>query len=463
MLVVGGGITGAAAAWDAALRGLRIALVEAADFGGATSWNSLKTIHGGLRHLQRADVASVLESARERAAFLRIAPALVRPLPFLVPARGHGRHGREALACALLANDALTWRRNRRLPPSHRIPRGRMLSAEEVRARVPGLAAAGLTGGALWTDAQVDGNERLVLAFVRGAAGLGAAVANHAAVEALLRDAGGRVVGARCRDRVLGRGFEVRARVTINAAGPDAATVGGSAGARAPVPLLRAFNLVLGRAVVRDVAVGAASGGRFLFLVPWRDRTIVGTGYEPVDSPPGGAGAFLDEAARAFPWAGLRAADVTLVHEGLVPGGPSGLWSRPLLRDEAGGGAPGLVTAVGVKFTGGRALAEKAVDLAFRALGRARVPSRTAETPLPGAAPLQGTLEQAAAAAAADEMALHLDDAVLRRLDHGSAGPPPPEEVERVLAVMAEALGWDERRRAAERGRLAAFYAARRL
>ena len=451
--MVGGGITGAAAAWDAALRGLRVALVEAGDFGGATSWNSLKTIHGGLRHLQRADLASVLESARERSVFLRIAPALVRPLPFLVPTYGHGLRGREALAGALVANDVLTWRRNRGLPPAHRIPRGRILPPDEVRARVPGLEGGRVTGGALWTDAQVDSNERLVLAFVLGAAGHGAAVANHAAVESLLRDRD-RVTGARCRDHVLGGSFEVRARVTLNAAGPMAPAVGGSA-----LPLLRAFNLVLGRAVVRDAAVGAGSGGRFLFLVPWRDRTIVGTGYEPADAPGGGAGRFLDEAARAFPWAGLRAEDVTLVHEGLVPGTADSLWSRPLLRADA----PGLITAVGVKFTGGRALAEGAVDLALRALGRPRVSSRTAFTPLPGATLPAGTLEEAARVAVADEMALHLDDAVLRRLDRGSAGPPPPEDVERVLAVLAAELGWDDGRRAGERARLAAFYAARRL
>jgi len=103
VLVVGGGIHGAAAAWDAAQRGLRVALVEAADFGGGASWNSLKTIHGGLRHLQRADLAGLRESVRERRALLAIAPELVRPLPFLLPLRGHGTRGRAALssrACA---------------------------------------------------------------------------------------------------------------------------------------------------------------------------------------------------------------------------------------------------------------------------------------------------------------------------------------------------------------------------
>jgi glycerol-3-phosphate dehydrogenase len=143
LLVIGGGIHGAAVAWDAAQRGLAVGLVEAADFGSGASWNSLKTIHGGLRHLQRADVAGLRESSRERAALLRIAPALVRPLPFLLPAYGHGRRGPEFLAAGLLADALLTPDRNRSVPASVRLPRNRVLSRAEVLARVPRPMRAG--------------------------------------------------------------------------------------------------------------------------------------------------------------------------------------------------------------------------------------------------------------------------------------------------------------------------------
>src|SRR5262245_34233124 len=146
LLVIGGGIHGAAVAWDAAQRGLSVALVEAADFGGGTSWNSLRTIHGGLRHLQRADLGGLRESARERSVLLRIAPEVVRPLAFLVPTYGHGLRGREALAVALGLNDALTRGRNRDLPAERQIPASRILSPAEALARVRGLAADGLTG-----------------------------------------------------------------------------------------------------------------------------------------------------------------------------------------------------------------------------------------------------------------------------------------------------------------------------
>ena len=243
-------MSGAAIAWDAALRGLRVALVEAADFGAGTSWNSHKTIHGGLRHLQRANVAAVRAASRERSAFLRIAPALVRPLGFLVPTHGHGLRGREALGLALLASDVLTRDRNRGLDEAHSIPRGRLLSPAEVRARVPGLSADGLTGGALWTDAQVASSERLVLAFLHSAFAEGAAVANYVTVTALTRGAGGRITGADCRDGLGGEAVAVRARVTINAAGPGIDAVLAASGVAAPrVPLLRAWNLVLRRSM----------------------------------------------------------------------------------------------------------------------------------------------------------------------------------------------------------------------
>jgi glycerol-3-phosphate dehydrogenase len=279
LLVVGGGIHGAAAAWDAAQRGLAVALVEAGDFGSGTSWNSLKTIHGGLRHLQRADLASLRESTRERAALMRIAPELVRPLPFLLPLYGHGLRGREAMAAALLAADLLSTGRNDGLPPSHRIPRSRVLSPKEVRERAPGVEAGGLTGGAWWTDAQVQSSERLLFGFLHAAADAGTALANRVEVAGLIRK-DGRVAGATARDREGNATLEVRSRMVLNAAGPWSDALAASAGiARKPAPMLRAVNLVLRRRLVDREALGGRGDGRYLFLVPWSDRSILGTGY----------------------------------------------------------------------------------------------------------------------------------------------------------------------------------------
>lgn len=456
VLVVGGGIYGAAAAWDAAQRGLKVGLVEAGDFGSGTSWNSLKTIHGGLRHLQRADLAGLRESARERAALLRIAPALVRPLPFLVPTYGHGRRGREALAAGLLANELLTLDRNRGVPRGARLPRSRMLSREEVLSRVPGLDPSGLTGGALWHDAQVSSSERLLLGFLEAAASAGAALANYAPVTALSRE-GTSIRGAMVRDLESGTEAVVRAQLVVNAAGPDAGAITGLAGIGRPaIPLLHAANLVLRRPVISGQAVGAESDGRFLFLAPWADRAIVGTDYragEPVD-----ADAFFDVARRAFPWAGLDRADVGLVHRGRVPGtGANALWTRGRVIDhEAEDGVPGLITLVSVKYTTARAAAERAVDLACRRLRKTAPPGRTAWTPLHAARPGEGSLAERTRHAVEQESARHLTDAVLRRLDLGTGGAPSGPEVAAVLATMAVLLGWNEERQREERRALQA-------
>ncbi len=461
LLVVGGGIYGAAAAWDAAQRGLAVALVEREDFGAGASWNSLKTIHGGMRYLQKADLGRLRDSARERRTLLAIAPELVRPLPFFVPTYGHGTSGREALALGLALNELLTADRNRGLPPERRIAAGRTVGAAEALRLVPGLERRGLTGAALWSDAQAASTERLTLAFVHAAAGAGACCANHAEVVGLLR-AGARVAGAAVRDTLGGDSFEVRARVVLNAAGPwadDVLALGGLGRRRAP--LLRARNLVLRRPPAVPFAVGAKTAGRFLFLVPWEGRTMLGTSYEPAESAPSDPLAFLEEAVRAFPWAALEPGDIALVHEGLVPGrgDASGLSIRPRLHDhESEDGLPGLVSLQGVKYTTARALAERAIDLVGRRLGRRLPACRTATTALQQARRLAGPLEERARVAVRDEMALTLADAVLRRLDLGTAGAPVEADLERVALVMGAELGWQAGRVSSERAALSAAY-----
>ena len=212
--------------------------------------------------------------------------------------------------------------------------------------------------------------------------------------------------------------------MVVNAAGPwaDAIVPGGGRRAAA-TPLLRARNLVLRRPTDLPFAVGARSEGRFLFLVPWQGRAIVGTSYEASEAPPSDPLAFLEEAARAFPWAGLAAGDLALVHEGLVPGArdASGLVTRGRVIDhERVGGVGGLLSVHGVKYTTARALAEQAVDRVAARLGRAAAACRTAATPLAKARFLAGTLEERTRTAVREEMAATLCDAVLRRLDLGT-------------------------------------------
>ena len=195
---------GAAAALDAAQRGLRTALIERADFAGATSAHSFKMVHGGIRYLQHADVPRLRHSARARSAFLRSAPHLVQPLPIVVPTYGAGMKSKPVLRVGMAAYDLLTADRNRGIAdPSRQIPRGRFMSREEVGRRYPGLAPQGLTGAGIFCDGQMYNPPRLVLAYVQSAAAAGAVCANYVEATGLVERAG-RVQGVAARDVVSG-------------------------------------------------------------------------------------------------------------------------------------------------------------------------------------------------------------------------------------------------------------------
>jgi glycerol-3-phosphate dehydrogenase len=187
---------------------------------------------------------------------------------------------------------------------------------------------------------------------------------------------------------------------------------------------------------------------------------MVGTAYDPAEAGEDVVVAFFEEARRAFPWVGLERGDVELVHQGLVPGDGRGLWTRHCLLDhEARDGLAGLVSIVGVKYTTARGVAEQALDLVLRRSGRAGPACRTATTTLTGAAPLSGSLVEQTRRAVHDEMALSLSDAVLRRLDLGTAAPPDEETLGVVVETMGSELDWNGERIHLERQSLAEAYA----
>ena len=511
LLVVGGGIHGACIARDAALRGLSTALVDAGDFGGATSHNSLKLIHGGLRYLQHGDLPRIRQSVRERRAWFRIAPHLCRPLRFVMPTYGHGLRGREALWCALKAYDLAAFDRNRGVGPDHRIPRGRALSKDEVRALIPGVPEDRLTGGAEWHDGQMIEADRIVLECVLSAHDAGAVVANYVRAEALSLE-GARVTGVAARDVLADEAFAIRAKVTVNTAGPWTnallATAGGALRPGALTGLAKGINVVT-RRLLGDYAAGVtstrasdslvASGGRLYFITPWKDRSIVGTFHLPYDGAPDAyrpseadLEAFLEEINAAYPPAELRREDVDYVYAGLTParegrrrGEARRARHNEILDHAARDRVAGIVTLIGVKYTTARGVAETVTDLACRRLGRG-APCRTADLPLPGAAgpgatderlPAYGTragdvLKQGGAGgdllaacwrhAVREEMAVRLGDLLFRRTNAAEEGAVPAADVERCARLMAEELGWSEARREAETDEAAAGLAAHR-
>ena len=412
VVVVGGGVCGAATAWDAAQRGLSVALVERGDFSGATSAESLKVVHGGIRYLQHLDVARIRESSRERSALLRIAPHLVHPMPIVVPTYGHGMRGAEALGTAFALLNALTADRNRGLDdPVRRIPRARLIGRETLRAWFPEMDLGSPTGAGVFWDGQLYNPSRLVWTFVESAMRAGCVAVNYCEATSLLRR-NGRVTGVMLQDHLGGACIDLRARIVVNATGPFADAFLGRVGVRPHRTTLLSRDLALvvrGRVVAgrglalqtryRDPDAVLSRGHRHIFLIPWRDCTLIGVNSVVWREDPfllrvsqADVSAFLDEINEAAPRLRLGPDDIALVMAGLLPieGGRSAdgnvsFGKRALVHDHARlDGIDGLITAICNRYTVARGVAERTVDLIFHKLGRALESCRTAVVPLFG-------------------------------------------------------------------------------
>jgi glycerol-3-phosphate dehydrogenase len=398
LLVVGAGIYGTTCAWDAAQRGLSVVVIDRGDFGGQTTFNSAKTVHGGVRSLQSGNIAELRQFVRERRALCRILPHLIHPLPFVIPTLRDLRRNRFLLATYFALNDLLTRDRNDDLSdPSKHLPPSRLLSRDECLQLHPAAVVNQVTGGILWFDYQMYNSDRVNLSFLLSASQAGAAMANYVEARRLLRS-GDRVEGVEAYDRLADQRLQIRARVVLNAAGPWAPAFVSALASASRMPAIRlskAMNLVTGP-IVRTHAAGGLAGSRFLFMAPWRDYSIVGTSHDPFEGDPGSLRVtvadverFLAEVRQGFPGIRIDISDVRLVHRGLLPAEPSRpgtvrLLKRSQLVDHRAEGLDGLISIVGVRYTTARETAEQAIDLVFRLLGQSPPPCRTAVTPLAG-------------------------------------------------------------------------------
>lgn len=373
ILVIGGGITGAGIARDAALRGFRTALVEKNDFASGTSSKSSRLIHGGLRYLEQFEFALVFEACQERRVLRRIAPHMVTALPFIMPVYQDSSRPYWQIRAGMWLYDFLALFRNVKLH--------RALSAAELLKQEPMVSPDGLQGGPRFYDCQVD-DARLTLTTVQSACRAGAVVVNHAAVTGLLKT-GGRVCGAQVRDELTGRELEVRARVVTAAAGPwgdsllqmdDPAALPNlrpTKGVHLIVPRERIGNCnALSYLVRRD--------GRLMFLIPWGKFSIIGTtdtDYRgrpedlTVDAPD--VEYTLEAFNQAFPAVKLTESDLVSAYVGL----------RPLVAENAATESKvsrehriflpssGLIAIAGGKLTTYRVMAKQVVDIAAKRLG----------------------------------------------------------------------------------------------
>ncbi len=501
LIIVGGGINGAGIARDAALRGLRVILLEKGDFGSGTTSFSSRLIHGGLRYLEYGEINLVYESLHERGYLRKIARHLVNRIRINIPVYETSRRGPLLIRLGMIAYDLLSIRKT--------LPRHRMLSRDELMQEAPGLNAEGLRAGAQYYDAQVTFAERLVLENIIAADEAGAVVSNYCAVD-VIGAHDGTAINVAYIDQQTGEKKRVRGRLVINASGPWVDRVLQTTGAKTRRLLggTKGSHIIVGKfkGAPRDAFyVEAAADGRPFFIIPWNGQYLIGTTDIRFGRNPDNARAsnkeiqyLLDETNRVFPEAGLTRDDIHFAYAGVRPlprrrKGPESAITRRHIIKRHRQALRGVISIIGGKLTTYRNLAELTVDRVNRKLDAVLPPCSTASTPLPGAIGIEEAREQledfaglsehgrerilsiyggraalilelavsdpalsevidsARSVLAAEvvfairkEFAKHLTDLMHRRLMLGLSADQGEEMVESVAALAAAEFGWDE-------------------
>lgn len=507
VVVVGGGINGLGVAWDTALRGLRILLVERDDIGSGTSSWSSRLIHGGLKYLEKLDLKLVRESLEEREWLLGAAPHLVRPLRMILPFYSGGKHSPLALEAGMIAYDLLSFDKS--------VPRHSVWSKNKTLEKAPGLDPEGLYGAAAYYDAQVELAERLCVEVALAARAAGATILNHTSVTDV-EVASGSVCGVEVEDGLTGERHSVSARMVFNTAGP---WVDGVLGGVEDTPLIggtKGSHFILDRfpgAPTTDALYyEARSDGRAMMVLPWRGQVMIGSTDERFDgslddvSPSENEVSYiLDETNAVLPEANLTAKDLLWGYTGVRPlphtedDDVADITRRHTFHDHSPR-TKGLVSLLGGKLTTFRQVGEEAADLALKHLGRTKRRSATRRLLLPGAGfinPEQfsrllaetsglgerisgrligiygsrargvaerltdralrevldaesGLTEAEVAFTVEEEFAETLTDILARRTMVGVGPKLPDESVERVAAFAARCAGWTDERTESE-------------
>jgi len=468
LIVVGGGIYGAMLSLEASRRGLRPLLIERGDFGEATSFNSLRIVHGGIRYLQRLDLHRFHESVSERRWFLKTFPGLVKPLPCLMPLYGNGLRHSSFLRIALWVNNLISYRRNRGIRPDRHLPPGRVIDADQTREIFPSVDTEGLQGGAVWYDAYMPDSQRLIIEILRWACEYGAVALNYVEVNQLLKSRNG-VAGVAAIDRESGQSFEYMAKVVVNATGPWCRNLAACFDRDEPTLFKSsiAWNVLLNRKALSNYALAVTPkkpGARTYFLVPWKGMLLAGTGHakwlegqeEPMPSDKL-LSEFLDDLNRAIPTLEASQDEILHVFAGLLPAkkvGSATLADRGVILDHAEHGGPrGLYSISGVKFTTARLVAEKTLNRIFHGRNHpVRIENFGPPQDVEGK---QGIFDfnwypsasdsewkDSLRLLIAEESVRHLDDLILRRTTLWDN----PSRAMEIAPVICELFDWDNPR-----------------
>jgi glycerol-3-phosphate dehydrogenase len=462
LIIVGGGIYGVMLSYEAIRRNLRPLMLEKNDFSNATSLNHLRTVHGGLRYLQKLDLPRFMESVSERKWFLQHLPQFVQAMPCIMPLYGKGLHRNWILRMALLLNDVLSFNRNSGVLKEKHLPHGQVISAQRTAQVFQNVDKKGLKGSALWYDGSIQEFQRLLMEIVNTSAFSGAQFLNYVEAKELLTSQGS-VTGVVAQDLETRKSYEFKAPIVINAAGPwcrDIATQFDKDNVSLFKKRLLLWNVLFDREALSDYALGLTperGKGRSYFFHPWKNRLLVGTGEIVVAKsetettvPDDDMAEFIANINKMAPGIDLAEKDILRVYSGILPATEGGdLANREIILDHTTQDGPiGLYSVSGVKFTTSRLVAEKALNKIFRCpthkthqelLDRKDKGSLsfkydwnpTTETDL-------NILKDIVA----KESVLHLSDLVLRRTSLGDN----PKRALKILPQLKTLFQWDSQR-----------------
>jgi len=458
LIIIGGGIYGVAIAFEASRRGLASLVLEKSDFGGQTSFNSLRILHGGLRYLQKLDLKRFADSVGERQWFLKNMEETINPLPCLMPLYGKGLQRPAIFRLAFQINDFLSRHRNDGVPSQRHLPSCTLVDKEQTRTIYSQVPGSGLQGSAQWYDAVMPDSQLVLMEMLNRALQGGAVFLNYCEALTLLGSRS-KTQGVAATDRTNGNNYDFRAQTVINAAGPWAREVGTRLHKDLP-PLFYpslAWNLLLNKPPLAEVGLAVSSqrsASQTYFLVPWKGRILAGTGHaawkagpeNPIPTPEQ-VEQFLVDLNAAAPGLQAGISDIIHVFSGLLPvkePGLTELTTRENIVEHAQlGGPEGLYSVVGVKFTTARLVADRLLSKIFPARPAALDCGRYT---LVRQVPLRDII--------AHSGVMHLDDLVLRRL-------PFPEDPATLISKANEccaSFGWEENRRHKELTRVAEFF-----
>ncbi len=459
IIIIGGGIHGVMLSLVASQRNLKTLLLERDDFGGATSFNSLRIIHGGFRYLQNLDLPRFFESVSDRRWFLQNFPDLIEPIPCLIPLYGKGIYRPSIFKAALLLNDILSFKRNRGVEKKSKLPKGKVISVNEVKKIFPGVDVSGLKGGAVWFDGSMNDSNRVVIEALKWACSLGAEAFNYFEVKELLKN-GNEVTGVKAYDSESKKYFNFSSKIVINAAGPWCREVaeGFDKDYKELFKSSIAWNILFNKKAPSDYAIAVTpkrSGAKAYFLRPLKGMLFAGTVHEPwegVEKNPVPSEAsinnFINDLNSLINNLNIKKENILHIFSGHMPvkkEGTDDLAGREVFIDHSKRNGPkGLFSISGVKFTTARLIAEKTLSSIFNNYKSENNIKRDIQDSLRFnidwcSKRYDDSTREILSEIILKESVLHLDDLLLRRT---SFGDHPAQALE-IAPQLCSLFGWD--------------------